>query len=345
MSYARPLVSGEGGEALRLLAASVRRRAAAASQLALQPEHLLSERDLIAARERLAANARAIEDALRVGLADRFADHDALHAVLSSGHVPIAEPILERSRAWCDGPLLAAVLIDVEASRARDNSDRASALLPPLIRDDDAAVAAAAMGLLVARSRRLGGGGGGDLSADVLHRLTWTIAAALRLYMIDRHGIAAAAADEAVAAEASAYLASHDEGDALEAHSLRLVRALSDAERLTDDWIAAAVDAGELHLFIAALAERTGLRFGAVADVLTARDPEGLVLLLRAGGIERRYAGAILARHGRATDAALAARVDLFDATEIGAAGEALLPWRLDAAYRAALTSLSGEPR
>ncbi len=138
-------------------------------------------------------------------------------------------------------------------------------------------------------------------------------------------------------------LAAYDEGDALEARCMRLAQRLSQAGRLDDDLAARALSGGNLSLFTAALAIRTGLTFTAAWELLSDPEARGAPLLLRAAGMKRQAAAAILLALGIGGEAGLAAQLDLFEATRLKDARQALLPWRIDPAYRAAISSLLGQ--
>src|SRR4028119_2196664 len=105
-------------DAARLLLAAARERFAVAATDLLLPERArLSEWQRLTAATLLARLGRSIEDALRAPLATHFSDHEALHAALSSAHVPIALPILERAQALGDAELGTVLVRRVEAHR------------------------------------------------------------------------------------------------------------------------------------------------------------------------------------------------------------------------------------
>jgi hypothetical protein len=150
--------------------------------------------------------------------------------------------------------------------------------------------------------------------------------------MTRHHHVSPAAADAALTEAAGALLAAYDEGDTLEARALRLVRGIEAAGRLDGEFLTRALLDGSLSLFIAALSIQTGLQPAAVAELLLA-EGDGTVLLLRACSLGREHAAGILLRLGAGAEA----RLDRFDVTTAAEAREALLLWRSDAAYRAAI--------
>ena len=184
-----------------------------------------------------------------------------------------------------------------------------------------------------------------DLPAELLERLAWRVAAALRRYLVAKRGLEAAEADGAIAAAVGDLLAGHDEGKALDAAAHRLARRLNAGGGIDDARLRAALDGGRLALFVALISVRAGLDPAAGFEL--ALDPAGarLAVLLRAAGVERATAVSILLDLVALDDAALASLVDDFDSLPVAAAIEALRPWRLAAGYRAAIAEIEGGAR
>ncbi|HEV2080012.1 MAG TPA: DUF2336 domain-containing protein [Allosphingosinicella sp.] len=344
------------GDAARLLLAGSRERfSVAAADLLLPERSRLSEWQRHTASSLLVRLVGSIEDPLRAALARGFAGHEALSAALGSATVPIALPLLERAGVLRDGELGTVLVRRVEEHRywKENASPVADDLLTELIRDEDEAVAAEAMSLLVARSKRFDRFqepllGHTDLPAELQHRLVWSVAAALRQYMIQRHQIASGTADLAISAAAGEMIAAYDEGRTLESCCMRLARLLLSTGRLEGRDLARTLDEGLLPLFVAGVAVRCGLDYPAAWEVLSDPQARGPALLLRSGGIARPEAAAILLtlnRRGRlfsgAEGDAAAAQLDLFDSMTVAAAGEVLRLWQVDPGYRAAIARLS----
>jgi hypothetical protein len=328
----------EGSGAARLLADGRARIAAARADLAIPDALRLSEWQRTTVSSILAKLVESIEDELRALVAP--SQSDSLRASLTSASVPIVAPILARSRNYPSYGLITLALRRAEEHWLQRQAGSDDRFLDELIADADEVVAADAMAVLIARSARLDGFqepliGRHDADAELQHQLVWTIAAALRLYMVDRHGIAEVAADAAISEAASSLLATHDEGTSFDALCLRLARRLAAAGRLDDAFLARALDEGGLPLFMAGVAVRTSLPLDAVWELIW--DREGAPSLLRAAGIGREAAGAILLRlaHGREDEAV--ARLQRFDAAE-GSLGL----WHIDPAYRTAVAALAG---
>lgn len=343
MSELRP--SGEGVDgAAQLLASAHARVAAAAADLALPDDLRLTERQRHVMGAMLARLVRDIEDALRAALVAAVAG-DALHAALSSAQVEIALPVLADSGALGAPTLTDALLRRAEEHRLHGAGAADNALLIELAGDGDQRLAGEAMGVLIAQGIRLDPFREpllprADLPAELDHHLVWTIAAALRRYMVQRHGLAPAEADAVLAESSARLLAGHDEGEAMDARCRRLAAALRDAGRLDDQVLLRALTDAGLPLFIAILSLRAGFDQDAVWQMLSARSTRGTALLLRAAEVERRTAGALLLALGSDEQAA-AAQLDVFDGLTTAEAAGLLSLWRVDPGYRAAILRLA----
>jgi hypothetical protein len=342
-------VRASGGEldgAAQLLASARARVAAAMADLALPEALRLSDRQRITVSHLLRRLVGDIEDELRSALVVRFAadEDEPLSAALSSASLAIAVPVLEGRGALADSALFALLLRRAEEHRlARAAPERR--LLTALAGDGDEAVAAAAVSLLIAESRRLDAFhepllASGDLPAEVAHGLAWTVAAALRTYLIARHGIAPALADSAVTAAAAAWLGDYDEGAGADALARRLALRLEESGRLDDALLVQAVGEGALPLFLAGLSLRTGLDLPALWELLPDAAGRGPAIVLRAAQVGREAAASILLQLAGREEAA-AAQLDLYDALDSAEARRHALLWRLDPAYRSAVARLA----
>jgi hypothetical protein len=345
MSEVRPS-GGERDGAAQLLASARERLSAALADLALPERLRLSDWQRATVSALLARLVRSVEDELRSALADAFLaeGQEGLRAALSSARVEIALPVLAGG-AFVDPALAGALLRRAEEHRLQRAAGGDNGLLLDLAGDGDEIVAAEAMALLIAQSRRLDPFqepliARTELPAELEHQLVWTVAAALRRYMIERHDVDPAAADAAIAAAASALLADYDEGEGIDARCHRLVRRLNEQGRLDGALPLRALGEGNLPLFLAALGVRSGLDSASAWELLSEPSGRGSVLLLRAAGIGRPEAGAmLLALAG--DEAATAPLLDLYDATGGDEALRLLTLWRADPGYRAALVRLA----
>lgn len=353
----RSQARGGNGDAARLLLAAARERfSVAATDLLLPSQARLTEWQRLTAAALLVRLVRTVEDDLRARLADRFGDHDALHAALSSAHVAIAQPLLERAQVLRDAELGTILVRRVEEHRFwKDNgADEAPGeLLLDLVRDGDPGIARQAMSLMIARSRRFDQFnepvmGQTELPAETQHRLIWMIAAALRQYMVQQHGLPSGRADEAIAAAAADLIATYDEGESLEAACMRLARLLARAGRLDAPMLVRCLEDGLLPLFVAGIGVLCALDYSASWEVLS--DPRGWgpALLLRAARIERDHAAAILFilnSRGRmfsgAEGDAAAAQLEQYETSDEDHSRAVLRLWQVDPGYRSAIARLS----
>jgi hypothetical protein len=338
--------SGGDLDGAALLLASARARVSAAmADLALPEALRLSDRQRLTVSHLLRRLVGDVEDDLRSALAAHFSadEEEPLRAALSSASLAIAIPLLEGG-VLADPGLFARLLRRAEEHRlARSAPERR--LLTDLAGDSDEALAAAAVSLLIADSRRLDAFqepllAEGDLPAEVAHGLAWTVAAALRTYLIARHGVAPEAADSAVTAAASAWLGRYDEGSGADALARRLALRLDERGRLDDAMLVRAVAEGALPLFLAGLSLRTGLDLAALWELLPDSAGRGAAVVLRAARVGREAAASILLGLAGREEAA-AAQLDLYDSLEPAEAHRRVLLWRLDPAYRSAVARLA----
>jgi hypothetical protein len=342
-------VRAKGGEldgAAQLLASARARVSAAMADLALPEALRLSDRQRVAVSHLLRRLVGDIEDELRSALAARFAadTEETLRAALSSATLPIALPVLEGGGAIADPGLFALLLRRAEEHRlVRAASERG--LLTELAGDRDEGIAAAALSLLIADSRRLDPFhepllASGDLPAEVAHGLTWTIAAGLRTYLIARHGVPAADADDAVTAAAAAWLGRYDEGAGADSLARRLALRLDQQGRLDDALLVRAAGEGALPLLLAGLSLRTGLDPQALWELLPEASGRGAAIVLRAAKVGRDSAASILL-HLVGREEAVAGQLDLYDTLDLPESRRQIVLWNLDPAYRAAVARLA----
>ncbi len=346
-------------DAARLLLAAARERfAVAATDLLLPDQARLTEWQRLTAAALMTRLVRGLEDEMRARLAIRFEDHAALHAALSSAHVQIVLPILERAQVLRDAELSNVLVRRVEEHRywkAHAPADGAEDLLFVLVRDRDEEIAAEAMEMVIARSRRFDrfqepALGQVELPAELQHRLVWLVAAALRHYIVQHHHVAAV--DDAIIDTAAAFIAGYDEGVTLEAHAVRLAQRLQAAGRLDGALLVGAMGEGLLPLVIAGLGTLCALDYASAWEVLADPRGRGPALLVKAAEIDRAAAADLLLRlnsrghllsgtEGEAT----AAQLDLYDQWDRDGARDVLRLWQADPGYRASIARISTRSR
>ena len=357
--------SANGAGADRLLADAARaadgaraRLATALVDLFLPGDARLTDQQRIIMARILGGLVTAVEDEFRRLLIDALGDAATpeLAAALATARVEIAAPILERARVLRDGELVAVLLrradehrLALALRRSGQGRDEGAGLIDRLLAHQDAGIAAGGMALLIAESRRHDRFGEPvlartDLPAELQHHMVWWVAAALRDYLVERHGVDPLAADRPLVTVATAMLAAYDEGDTLEGRAFDLAGRLRNVDELDDMLLVEAVSEGRLALLAAALALRAGIDGASAWEMLADTAGSRLAVLLRAIDCPRDMAGAIMLRLTIAdsrSEAELADNLDAFDLLPAEQARDALRPWRLDGDYRRAIAALA----
>ncbi|HYZ49029.1 MAG TPA: DUF2336 domain-containing protein [Sphingomonas sp.] len=289
-----------------------------------------------------------IDHDLRAGIIDRLGE-DA-PPVLGVTRIPILRPIFDRASVLRDRELVSLLLTRAEETRICQSIRRVAEIDPgpaPHIRLDLPEELETA--LLRAENRRSGAHGEPnltvrDLSADLLHKLLWWGAAALRDYLERSTPLDPGRRDEALTAVVHARLAAHDEGQTLEAAAMRAALALNTEDALLFELFRA----GRFSLFVALLAARARIEF--MPAFLLAADPGigALAVLLRAVDVSTQVAAPILlqmAAINHLSEAKLEERVNDFLDLDAAAAQGAVRPWRLERAFRTAIADIGRERR
>jgi hypothetical protein len=354
------LTAREGGETAptgpdRLLAdaAAVARHADARLSAALQdlfmPDFVRPTDSQRAAMSNMLYDVvEEIERDLRRGLIERLGD-DA-PAVLGVQRIPIVRPIFDRAGVLKDRELVALLLTRAEEQRIAHAIRRVAQIDPePAPQVALGVPPQVETALLTAEARRWGSQGAPalparDLPAELLHKLLWWSAAALRDYLERTASLDGPRRDEALAAAVAQRLSEHDEGQALDAAAMRVAIACEASDALLFDLFRA----GRFSLFVAMLAVRARLDYAPA--FLLASDPGigALAVLLRAVEAPTQVAAPILlqmAAINRISDAKLEERVNDFLDLDLSSAQEAIRPWRLDRTFRHAIADIGRERR
>lgn len=372
MSGPEPATSPDGGGAYadRLLADAARaadaarvRLSGALNDLFRSPESRLNDRDHATMNRMLVALIREIETDIRVRLSAQglLADIGPLADELADARIPIAWPRLSRSRVMRDDGLIQLLLRRSDehhlstalraAYPARFNPDAGA--MDRLLNHANAAISDAAQAVLLSEQRRFDRFGDplvgrADLPIELQHRVTWWAAAALRDHMLASHDIEAEDADRALVAATSALMDGYDEGVAIDRLGFALAYAVRQENALDDNLLAGLLREGQVALWVASLAVRALIDSDAVWPMLTDPDASRLTLLLRAIGMDRTVALALLAdlflaRGGvpGEQDERLARAAFAFDALSQEEAHAAIRPWRPGDHYRRAVARLA----
>lgn len=289
-----------------------------------------------------------IEHDVRAGLIQRLGDNAP--PVLGVARIPIARPIFDRAGVLRDRELVALLLARAEEHRICRAIRRVAEIDPgpaPLVHLGVAPELETAV--QQAEARRLASHGephlsARDLPAELLHRLLWWTAAALRDYLGRSTALDAGSRDDTLAATVHARLSAHDEGQGLEAAAMRAALASGGPDSLLFELFRA----GRFSLFVATLAVRARIDF-APAFMLAADPGIGaLAVLLRAIEASTQVAAPILlqmAAVNHLSEAKLEERVNDFLDLDLGAAQDAVRAWRLDPAFRNAIADIGRERR
>lgn len=191
-----------------------------------------------------------------------------------------------------------------------------------------------------------------DIAAEDRHAMFWQVAACLADAALDAQGEARGGNEEAMhraaAGAVARSLAVIDDGDGVAAAATRLAHALARTAQLDDAMIAGTLGAGRVATLAAMLAVRAGIGFEEARMMLTA--PERCAVLLRAAGVERPVAAAMIVALALALDRGFGPD-PAEAAADIVARFEALAPERavadvrrarLEPHYREALALLEG---
>ncbi|WP_136163320.1 DUF2336 domain-containing protein [Sphingomonas flavalba] len=344
------------GDAARAAESSHARLAGLLTDIFLPDAHRASDRTRAVMARLFDQLVGAVEADLRAILTPHFeGEAPDVAAVLASERVAIALPILHETGLLRDTDLVQLLLVRAEEHRvvlglrriAESGLDPAPVLSPP----DDVVAAAADHALRLAENDRIDAAyepvlAASDLPADLLRRVIWRVAAALRDYLVRARNVDPAVADRHIAAAGAALLAAHDADATLEAAALRLATRWRELGSDDDARLHHALRQGRFVLFAAMLAVRAGIDVDTATAMAADSDIARLAVLLRAVGVGRDTAVMILfemaAIHGL-EEQRLIACADAYGRLDPAAARAALMPPPLDPGYRSALAALAVE--
>ncbi|WP_299327441.1 DUF2336 domain-containing protein [Parasphingopyxis sp.] len=354
--------------AAALLAAAVRaadgRHPGAGASLSalIRPEHYkLSEVERLTVRRLLKGLVETVEADLRARLlnAGALPDVEEFTASLGAAHVAIAWPMLSQS-GLPDDRALAELLVRRSRTFAIGRQLRRNAVstengrLETLTDHGDDAIAADAMDLLIAESRTNDRFDDpkvmrSDLSDPSDRQLVWTVAAALRRYGVQLHGIEPSALDPAIADTTTAMLGDRGDMRSLEGIAMQLAGRLHRADLADDALLVETLNSARLTLYVALLAARGDLPFGVAWEMAVLPDAPSHMLLLKSLGVAREAASHLLVAMTRAlladdrlADERAAEWVQSYDRLQPADIERAMRSWRLDRDYRDAIAALRG---
>jgi hypothetical protein len=181
-----------------------------------------------------------------------------------------------------------------------------------------------------------------DLPEAQAQQLVWSVAAALR-NREEGQERDTASLDAALDAAGRRLIEEHRQAERAGDVALRLAKALQDRGRLDGAMLREAADGGEYLFLVAGLSALTAIPLDAAGELLL--EPSGSTALLRAAAIEREDAAAILLALQAGDGEAATKRVEDFVRLGGEEAMRSLTRWRMDPAYRLALSLLAGGAR
>jgi len=312
--------------------------------------------------------AMPVRDALCSNLERNAAMPRRLAERLAADEVEVAAPILLNNEALLDVELIEVVRhrsLEHQLTLAmRRTPPEATAdlafesgegdLIQGLIESPDASIVDATMNYLIDQAKSVDSFQEPilrreDLSERLTKKMVLWILAALRQHILDRFDVDVTALDDAIEAVAEGLIAQfaaeqeRRQGDRAAALALRLDSAHQLAPRL----LIQALRQGEVSLFIAMLAQLTGLRLPLVRRLMFEPGGEGLVVAGRAIGFEKATVASIylLCRRARPSDWAADPRelsrvLSMYDRVQPAAAQAVLARWRRDPDFLYALKNV-----
>lgn len=323
----------------------------------MEPQkHWLNEFERVAIHRLYKTLVESVEGELRARLlahAD-LPDIPEFRASLGAAHVAIAWPTFVRT-GFPEDRDLADILVKRAKSYGLTRNLRQNIVvaengqLEALIEHADPQIARDAMQLLIAESRvndrfddpRLGRA---DLPVAIERRLIWTIAAALRCYGQQMHGLDSQCLDEPITGVATAMLSETSGNLPVEAIAMALAAKLDEAGILGDHLLVEALNNARLPLYVAMLAVRAETHFDIAWEMAATHDAPSHMVLLRTIGVDRAAGSHLLMSMARAfllderkADEVAAIWVEAYDDATPEAIGAAMQSWRLDQDYRSAI--------
>lgn len=322
----------------------------------------LNEREHVLVFDILRKVVAEAELAVRQRLSERLADRGDVPAdlmrLLANDAIEVAYPVLRRSRVLSD-----ADLIEVIRHRSREHQlsvtlrDHVGAevsaelvgtgepsVIASLLNNANAQISAETLAFLVEESRRVDRYQEPllrrpELTEPLARRMYLWVAAALRRFIVERFEIDPATIDEDL--EAAAKQESRRDGEARPpSASDRLADTLAEAGLITSAALIQTLAQGQVPLFLAMLARKTGLR-PETTRRLVFSDRCGLAVACRAIGMDRasfaRLAG-LCAGGGKPADASV---LRAYDQTAPAAARRIVRSWQRDPEFLAAIADVA----
>jgi uncharacterized protein (DUF2336 family) len=308
-----------------------------------------------------------VEMSVRKALADKLAEDDAaprsLIKLLANDEVPVAQPILSRSKALHDLDLIEIVrhrtfghrlAIAVRESLSPNVCDalvegREKEVITKVIENPGAEIEASTLDHLVEQSKEVAEYRGPllnrrDLDPKLARRMYWWVSAALRKHIVDNFHIDPAELDVKIEHTIKQIL-NEPRGQAISIEqAAQVAQKLSASGSITPQLLVQALRRGEVELFVAMFSEYSGLRPVLIRRFILEPGGEGLAIACKALDIEKPdfVSLFLLSRAARPGDKSvdpseLASTVSLYDRINTDTALKVLSRWKLDPDYLYAL--------
>jgi uncharacterized protein (DUF2336 family) len=313
-----------------------------------------------------------VEMSVRKALAEKLAADDraprSLINMLANDEVPVAQPILSRSKALHDLDLVEivrhrtlghrlAVAMREKLSPVVCNAlleNREMDVVMRVIENPGADIAPAMVDQLVDESKEVSAYRGPllhrhDLDPKLARRMYWWVSAALRKHIVDNFHIDPAELDVKIEHTIKQIL-NEPRGNPISVEQAKaLAQKLGASGSVTPQLLVQALRRGEVELFVALFAEHSGLRPVLIRRFILEAGGEGLAIACKALDVEKSdfVSLFVLSRQARPGEKAvdpteLASTVSLYDRINIDTAAKVLSRWKLDPDYLYALKQVEG---
>ncbi|MFQ5958529.1 MAG: DUF2336 domain-containing protein [Alphaproteobacteria bacterium] len=335
-------------------------------------EDALSDRERALMGDILRKLIHDLERSVRKDLSERLAEDSRapreLVVTLANDEIEVAHPVLVKSTVLQDADLIEIIRHRTQAHqltiamRRNISEDVSQALVDigdtdvvtALIKNDDAAISRSLMEYLVAESKHVDTFQNPlverrDLPVDLARKMYWWVSAAVRQHIVENFRIDPTALDDAVEGTVNAAI----ERDGLTpqasepSEAERVARQMAERDQLNEEFLLQTLRQGEIALFEACFATKTGLPLKLTRRLLYEPGGEALAVACKTTDFARSTFATIfqLTREANAAekpfDVREIARVtEFYDRVDKGKAIAMVKRWRRDSDYLYALRQI-----
>jgi len=337
------------------------------SDLFLSPSGRLNEHERALMNDILSKLIKSVEENVRKELSLRLSDSNnvsvELASLLANDNIEISRPILEKSRVLDDAQLIEIIRNRTDAHRMaiaiREfvSEDISSELIEQgnedvieaLIRNENAEISELSMDYLVAESKTFDRFqepllSRHDIPSNLAYRMYWWVSAALRRKIITEFSVDETVLDDALEMSTKMAIQHHDETDNAMKKAVNLVRKMQSNSSLKVSFLLQSLRQEKVDLFVAGLAELSGLDTKIIWRSFRERTGESMAVIAKAIEMDREdftsmFLLVVQSRSGakaRATNL-LKSILTLFDDIEVKNAKMAVRHWQRDSGYQDAM--------